>query len=291
MSSSLELEGMVDHKIRKPNLFISHTSSDGEFARVLQAEIEKVFAGGVQVFCTSSPGTIGVSQDWLAAVEEKLETCQAVIVIVTPLSIERPWVWFEVGASWLRARSGKVAIYPLCAPEIDASQLPSPLDRLQALSMGKATDLKLLFEGLIKQFGFGKISSFRASNISKRIPKYKDVKIKEADLLEYQFYDGRYTGYSDEELEEVIVTELVSKEIQDIVNYPTIHRDRESSLYRGKLIHFRQLDRRLDLPPGTAKRLLKDVAAKYGLETQLEKEHIIRFEAADWFLDQYGIEK
>ena len=46
---------------------------------------------------------------------------------------------------------------PAVRPEVNPGQLPSPLDRLQALSMGKAADLKLLFQGLIDQFGFGRI--------------------------------------------------------------------------------------------------------------------------------------
>lgn len=274
---------MPDHKIDKPNLFISHASSDGEFATVLQAEITKVFADGVNVFCTSSPGAIGASTDWLATIEEKLSTSQAVIAIITPLSIERPWLWFEVGASWLRARNDQLAIYPLCAPEIDFSELPSPLDRLQALSMGKAIDLKLLFEGLIKQFGFGKISSFRASNITKRIPKYQNVKIRETDLVERQFYNGPYTGYTDDELCEVIDANLLSREAHDIVNYPILHTERESSYYRGKLVHFRAVDKQLDLPPGTAKRLLLQVAVKYGLEPELLKENVVRFTPSEWF--------
>ncbi|MBE7495161.1 MAG: toll/interleukin-1 receptor domain-containing protein [Verrucomicrobiaceae bacterium] len=278
---------MPEHQIVKPNLFISHASSDGEFATVLQAEIKKVFADGVNVFCTSSPGAIGASKDWLAAIEDKLSVCQAIIVIVTPLSIERPWLWFEVGASWLRARKDQLAIYPLCAPEIDFSQLPSPLDRLQALSMGKAIDLKLLFDGLIKQFGFGKISSFKAANITKRIPRYQNVKINEADLVERPFYNGRYTGYTDDELCEVIESNLISKEANDIVNFAILHTRRESNYYRGQLVHFREVDKNLDLPPGTAKRLLLQVAAKYGLEPILLKENVVRFQPAAWFREKY----
>lgn len=278
---------MPDHQIEKPNLFISHASSDGEFAAILQSEIIKVFADGVNVFCTSSPGAIGASKDWLAAIEEKLSISNAVIVIVTPLSIERPWLWFEVGASWLRARKDQLAIYPLCAPEIDFSQLPSPLDRLQALSMGKAIDLKLLFEGLIKQFGFGKISSFRASNIIKRIPKYQNVKISETDLAERQFYKGKYTGYADDELCEVIESNLISEEASEIINYPVLHTERESNYYRGELVHFSEVDKQLDLPPATAKRLLVQVALQYGLEPDVLKENIVRFKPAEWFKKKY----
>ena len=90
---------MMDHEIKKPVLFISHASSDAEFANAVKQEIEKVFANGVSVFCTSSPGTIPVGSDWLSDIEQKLTVAQAVIAIVTPVSIERPWLWFEVGAT------------------------------------------------------------------------------------------------------------------------------------------------------------------------------------------------
>jgi hypothetical protein len=173
-----------DNQTRKPRLFISHASSDGEFATAVQQEIEKVFANGLDVFCTSSPGAIPAGADWLNEIETKLRTTQAVIPIITPVSVERPWLWFEVGATWNSGRAGNCRIYPLCAPEIDLGNLPSPLDRLQALSMGRAHDLRMLFQALIDQFGFGKISAFRSANIAKRIPKYKDVEIKQVDLNE-----------------------------------------------------------------------------------------------------------
>lgn len=200
---------MTSHEIQKPKIFISHATSDGEFANAIMQEIQKVFANGVEVFCTSSPSAIPVGSDWLQDIENKLVSTQAVIVIVTPVSIERPWLWFEIGATWSKGRNGDCGIYPLCAPEIELGTLPSPLDRLQALSMGKPTDLKILFEALIQQFGFGKISSFKATNITKRIPKYKDVKVKDVDLNEKILYFGPYTGYSDEELMEVIDTHLL----------------------------------------------------------------------------------
>lgn len=272
---------MIDHKINKPTLFISHASSDADFANAVKQEIEKVFANGVSVFATSSPGAIPVGQDWLSNIEEKLDLAQAIIAIVTPVSIERPWLWFEIGATWSKGRAGECRIYPLCAPEVELSSLPSPLDRLQALSMGRATDLKLLFEALISQFGFGKISTFRASNISKRIPKYKDVKVVDTDLNEKIFYSGRYTGYSDEELMEVIDTQLFQPDEETFKKYAVLESGREALIHNGKLLHFRQIDRSLDLPPGTARRLLNDVAERYGLSPTLETENVVRYGGRD----------
>jgi hypothetical protein len=269
---------MIDHAIKKPQLFISHAASDAEFANAVKAEIEKVFANGVSVFCTSSPGTIPAGTDWLLDIEARLDGAQAVIAIVTPVSIERPWLWFEIGAMWSKGRSGAARIYPLCAAEIELSELPPPLDRLQALSLGRATDLKILCESLISQFGFGQISSFKASNIMKRVPKYKDVVIKPTDLNERRFYSGKYSGYSDEELMEVIDTKFILPDHEKMQEYAILHRGREDVLHNGRLVHFREVDDALELPPGTARRLLVSVAARYGLVPAYITDNVARFQ-------------
>ena len=270
---------MAAHEIKKPTLFISHAASDGEFANTVKQEIDKVFSKGIDVFCTSSPGAISAGKDWLSDIEDKLEKAQAIVAIVTPVSIERPWLWFEIGATWGKGRTGDCIIYPLCAPEIELGNLPPPLDRLQALSMGKAIDLKLLFEGFIDQFGSGNIKSFRASNISKRIPKYKNVKIVEADLNERRFYSGSYTGYNDDELMEIIDTQFFLPDNHRFEDFLTLDKGREDLIHNGKLIHFTEVDRKLDLPPGTAKRLLSTVAERYQLKPHMETDNIIRYQS------------
>lgn len=143
--------------------------------------------------------------------------------------------------------------------------------------MGKAADLKLLFEALISQFGFGKISSFKASNISSRIPKYKDVKIVETDLTEKVFYSGRYAGYGDAELCEVIDTQFFAPDEEKRSKFSTLYQEREELVHNGKLVHFREVDRKLDLPPGTAKRLLNTVAERYGLTPERELDNVVRY--------------
>jgi len=268
---------MVDHKIEKPVIFISHATSDAEFANAVKQEIENVFADGVSVFCTSSPGAIPVGNDWLLEVEQKLAKAQTIIALITPTSIERPWLWFEIGATWANGRNGNARIIPLCTSEISLSELPSPLDRLQALSIGKAPDLKLLFGSLIEQFGFGKLTSFKASNITSRIPKYKNVKIKDVDLNEKAFYTGKYTGYSDEDLIEVIDANLFTPNIESPENLLGLGNNREDYIPNGKLLHFKEIDMDLGLPPSTSKRLLNKVAMRHNLIPELETDNVIRY--------------
>jgi hypothetical protein len=263
------------HQIIKPRLFISHATSDGAFATAIQQELEKVFANGLEVFCTSSPGAIAAGSDWLNEIESRLASAQAVIAIITPISVERPWLWFEVGATWAKGRTGACRIYPLCAPEVDLSNLPSPLDRLQALSMGKAHDLKMLFQALIAQFGFGNIGAFRAANISSRIPKYRTVQIKQVDLNERALYSGKYSGYSADELYEVIDDQYLRPAAHDYAN--AVLQAAEAFVFNGKLVHFRDVDRKLELPPGTSRALLNTVAARYKLKPVLETDHLVRY--------------
>jgi hypothetical protein len=136
-------------QIEKPVVFVSHAATDQPFAIILKAEIDRVFANGVHVFASSVPGVIMPGADWLEAVKGGLESAKAVVVLITPVSINRPWIWFEVGASWSKTLEGSGRIYPLCAPEIDFSELPEPLNRLQALSLGKAEHVRSCFRRFV----------------------------------------------------------------------------------------------------------------------------------------------
>lgn len=270
----------MTHHIEKPTLFISHASTDASFAMAVQQEIDKVFANGVEVFCTSSPGAVRVGQDWLTDIEAKLASAKALIAIVTPTSIERPWLWFELGASWSSGRSGACRIYPLCAAEVSLSDLPPPLNRLQALSLARAPDIKLLFEALIAQFGFGDVKRFRASNITTRVPKYSRVKILDADLNDRPLYSGPYAGYADDELMEVIDTKLFHPSESPSTFRTHINEDREQYIGNGRLLHFRAIDSSLELPPGSARRLLNTVAKRYRLVPILETDNLVRYRNA-----------
>lgn len=262
-------------KIEKPVIFISHTATDQPIADILKAEIDRVFANGVDVFASSILGTIKPGADWLNEVKDNLEKAKVVVVLITPVSINRPWIWFEVGASWFRMLEGSGRIYPLCDPEIDFQDLPQPLNRLQALSLGKAEDVKLFFQTLSEEFGFGNMKGFKGSVITKRIPKYSKLEIDQNDLNSGSIYSGPYEGYSDEELEEIIDEHYLYREYRGLVYNIKEHRD--SSVFFGKLLDYHILDNGLKLPPGTSKRLIKEVAKRYGLVPDKEWENSIRF--------------
>lgn len=261
--------------IDKPTVFLSHAETDQPVAQVIHGAIDKVFAGGVEVFASSVPGVLTPGADWLEKIRSNLTKATAVIVIVSPVSVNRPWVWFEVGASWSKMTEGEGTIIPLCVPEIDKGKLPEPLSRLQAMSLGSAAETKEVFRALIDQFGFGKISAFKHASIKAKLPKYEDLPIADADLKSGTLYTGPYEGYSPQELALVVDDRIVApawKEVEDPLTYAG------SNLFRRQLLHFRHLDERFKLPPGTAKaHLCSVVTQNYPAEVAQETPNTIRF--------------
>jgi len=273
----------------KPVIFISHATTDNPIVDLLKSQIDRVFARGVYVFASSVPGVIKPGRLWLDEIKNNLEIASAVIVLVTPVSINRPWIWFEVGASWSKMSEGQRRIYPLCVPEINFNDLPAPLNSLQALSLGKAKDVRLFFQELCDEFGFGNLKGFKSSIITDHLPKYSDLKINQEDLKAGTIYSGPYEGYSDSELGEILIDEYLYKE------YSIFRGDKTDSLlkelsgpiapprdtiFHGRLIHFREVDERLKLPLGTSKRLLKILAYNFGLVPFPDKDfdNSVRFE-------------
>jgi hypothetical protein len=260
--------GAVD----KPILFVSHATTDEPIARVVRDEVKRIFANGVTVFASSVPGTIPAGSDWLESIRSNLEAATAVAVLITPVSINRPWIWFEVGASWAKMRAEEGRIYPLCVPEVEKSELPEPLNRLQALSLGKASETREFFQALCDQFGFGNLKGFRHASIKTKLPKYEELTVAAADIGSGALYTGPYIGYSRSELREVI-SEYYLRPEYDALS----HRSRpRKNIFTEQLIHFARVDDRLDLPPGTAKAELAALAAKMGAEVRQHTENTLR---------------
>ena len=263
---------------KKPTVFLSHAVTDEPIAKVIHDEIRRIFANGVNVFASSVPGVVKPGKDWLKEIRANLDAATAVIVIVSPVSLNRPWVWFEVGASWSRMEDGEGVILPVCVPEVDKGSLPEPLGRLQAMSLGKAAETKAVFQALIDQFDFGQIKGFRHATIKAKLPKYEDLTVADEDLKSGALYTGPYEGYSKVELVEVIDDEILRPDWID--HRKQFSPSKPRNAFENWLLHFRQVDAEYGLPPGTAKELLQEAASIYPVKPW-QTENTIRFSELD----------
>jgi len=81
-------------------IFISHATIDAPIATQV-AEIIRRCDPAAHVFVASRPGDIAAGQEWPGAIQAELRAATAYVVILTPSSVSRPWVWFETGAAWM----------------------------------------------------------------------------------------------------------------------------------------------------------------------------------------------
>lgn len=113
-----------------PLLFISHASVDAGIAAYLEAQA-RASIPGVDVFRTSRVGQIRPGAEWADVVKSNLRDASLFLIVLTPTSVERPWVLFEVGAAWMAAKP----LVPVLAGGLRKEDVPEPLDTLQLLSI------------------------------------------------------------------------------------------------------------------------------------------------------------
>jgi hypothetical protein len=124
------------------DVFLSHAATDSLLADVLRAAL-LASRSELKVFVASRPGDIPPGEDWLDSIRGKLRAANTYVILVTPESLGRPWVWFETGAAWM---SGKRVI-PVVAG-VAKGELPLPLSSYQAIDLCDPYDLRELASSL-----------------------------------------------------------------------------------------------------------------------------------------------
>ena len=80
-------------------MFISHASRDSWMARTLG---EKVGACGAEFFLDAVDVEVG--DDIAIRIREGLGRCTELLVLLTPSSVDRRWVWIEIGSAWFQGK-------------------------------------------------------------------------------------------------------------------------------------------------------------------------------------------
>ena len=125
-------------------VFISHITEEKEVAIALQELVEKSFLGMIDVFVSSDENSIQMGQRWLENITTALSTCAVELILCSPKSIGRPWINFEAGAGWIR----QIPVIPFCHSDMTVSQLPMPLNMLEAAQSTEVPSLRRTFRVL-----------------------------------------------------------------------------------------------------------------------------------------------
>jgi hypothetical protein len=132
-----------------PTIFLTHVATESEMAIALKGMIEEAFAGSVSVFTASDAHDIPAGQDWLTSILTGLDVADAQVILASPVSITRNWVYYESGAIRGRRRTQ----IPFCHSGLEPSDLPLPLRILQGGVVGDPRFLAIAFARLGEAVG------------------------------------------------------------------------------------------------------------------------------------------
>lgn len=140
-------------------LFLSHIHEERELASIFKQELESEFSGFVEVFVSSDGISIPAGANFLRKIEDGLVECIGALYLISPISVKRNWINFELGAVWIRSaiavRGGKPEIptLPLCHSGSLPATLPAPLNNLNAVTANQSSQLELAFRSLQNAVG------------------------------------------------------------------------------------------------------------------------------------------
>src|SRR5262249_20423490 len=82
-------------------IFISFTHADKEIAQAIKDALHALLPYQVEV--TFSPSKeldsgIRLEEDWIDWLGERVKTCDFVLALITPTSVSKPWILWELGA-------------------------------------------------------------------------------------------------------------------------------------------------------------------------------------------------
>jgi hypothetical protein len=135
-------------------VFLSHIHEERELAGYIKAAIEEEFAGFVDVFVSSDGISIPAGSNFLRRIENGLVNCIGAIYLISPKSINRNWINFELGAVWirnvisLRNNEKEIPALPMCHSGIEPSSLPSPINNLNAVLANEPAGVMFALQSL-----------------------------------------------------------------------------------------------------------------------------------------------
>lgn len=113
-------------------VFVSHIHEEAAVAGIIREWVTDVFSGyGVTAFLSSDRDALPAGRKWLDVVRENLDGSEALIAVLSPQALARPWPNIELGAAWIRG----IAVMPFCHSGLRTDALPRPFGDFQGINI------------------------------------------------------------------------------------------------------------------------------------------------------------
>lgn len=147
--------------------FISFYSGEQADAEDLCAHLRKRFGAQIEFFFAADWSSVAPGDEWENKVVGALGSADALIVLMSPDALARPWINFEIGVAWATPRDGvRTRILILCHKGLTPQGLPRPYGSLQAVDLNALNHeqtLKRVAEAIAAALGIDSIVAEEAT--------------------------------------------------------------------------------------------------------------------------------
>lgn len=141
-------------------IFISHTHGDKALADAIAGLIQELFGEAVSVNYSSKKelaGGIGPGVDWAEWIAREVVNADVAFVLLTPSSIQKPWLLWEAGAvegtdRATRHDKDQQRVWPLIYG-LGPADIPSPFGGKQVIDGTSAADMEVVVDALFQRLG------------------------------------------------------------------------------------------------------------------------------------------
>ena len=151
----------------KPIVFVSHAAIDSEIATAFKNDAETSFLGLCRLFVSSNLDSIAGGAEWIREIKVNLEQATILVGLLSPVAVQRPWIYVEFGAGWIRS----IPTVAVCHSGLAREQLPVPLSHFQALNLLDEFHLRHLYEQISSAIG----CKLPPADYSGFVTKYKEI--------------------------------------------------------------------------------------------------------------------
>jgi TIR domain-containing protein len=117
----------------KPKVFISHSSIDSWVARQLATHLATC---GVDTVLDNAD--IDHGDDFEESILKAAEESSELLVLLTPWSVDRPYIWMEIGNFWGRRKRMIGLLYGLTVEDVSQDErMPVALKRLDLVQLNE----------------------------------------------------------------------------------------------------------------------------------------------------------
>lgn len=132
-------------------IFLSHDHHDDELAKVLAGLLSRVTLGQLDVWFSSDQSAMGgirPGKMWIEEIRRQLKESRAIILLITPASLHRPWILFEGGFG---AAIPECDVIPLCVG-VGTGEVQFPLAMYQCYQLADYESLKTFTSKLLRRY-------------------------------------------------------------------------------------------------------------------------------------------